>query len=240
MSDSPTSVLRRWTPHLAALVVLLACIHLALWQLDRASEKDRLISQWETAPTLSLAEANLDETEAYAQVAGTGQFDTRRHILLDNQIRNNHPGVHVFTPFRPQDSDRIILVNRGWQPWDRRSGQWPEFQTPDQAIHIEGRVSQPPRVGIQLGRAEPLNPDDWPNLMTYFDFERITDVFGDNVHAQVLLLDPAHPAHFTGDAWRLVNMGPEKHRGYAFQWASIGLAVFLIWLVLTIRSFRRQ
>jgi surfeit locus 1 family protein len=231
---------RFWLPHLAAVLVIVGCIHLTSWQLERAAEKEALISQWEDAPALSLNRLGLEPEERYARVAGSGYFDGDRHVLLDNQIRNNHPGVHVFTPFRPQGSDKIILVNRGWQPWDRRAARMPDFDTPDQLVHIDGRLNEPPRVGLQIGQAQALDPDNWPNLMTYFDLDRIQDEFGPTVFDQVLLLDPEHPDHLTGDDWRLINMGPERHRGYAFQWASIGVAVFLIWLILTIRSIRRK
>jgi surfeit locus 1 family protein len=234
------TTIRRLLPHLAAVLVLIACARLSLWQLDRAEEKALLIQHWETAAALDLAALQRSQAPLYTELVGPGRFEPDRHILLDNQVRNNHPGVHVFTPFQPDGSDHIILVNRGWQPWIRRSGQWPEFETPTERIEISGRISDPPRVGFQLGEAEALDPDQWPNLMTYFDLERIREVLGENVADRVLLLDPEHPAHLSGDPWRLVNMGPEKHRGYAFQWASIGLAVFLIWLILTARSLRRS
>jgi surfeit locus 1 family protein len=231
---------RFWLPHLAAVLVLIACTRLALWQLDRADEKQTLMDQWETAPALSLSTLDTQAGERFTRVTGRGHFDPDRHILLDNQIRNNHPGVHVFTPFYPDGSDAIIMVNRGWQPWQRRSGQWPQFDTPEGLIEISGRLNQPPRVAVRLGQADALNPDQWPNLMTYFDLDRIEEVFGDGLVPNVVLLDPEHPDHFTADPWQLINMGPEKHRGYAFQWASIGTVVLLIWLVLSVRTFRRS
>ncbi|MFU8833138.1 MAG: SURF1 family protein [Wenzhouxiangella sp.] len=240
MTTSRFSSIRFWLPHLAALLVIAGSIHLAGWQVERAAEKEYLMSQWEEAPALSLNDLGAEPRPRYSLVAGSGHFYADRHVLLDNQIRNNHPGVHVFTPFRPQGSNQIILVNRGWQPWDRRAARMPDLDTPEHLVQIEGRLNEPPRVGLQIGQAQALDPDNWPNLMTYFDMDRIRDAFDDSVIDQVLLLDPQHPAHLTGDEWRLINMGPERHRGYAFQWASIAIAVFLIWLILTIRSFRRK
>jgi len=227
---------RMWLPHLAAILVLIGCARLALWQLDRAEEKQALVDQWQSAPASLLTEEAL---ESYTPVTGTGRFDPTRHVLLDNQIRNNHPGVHVFTPFHPEDTDWIILVNRGWQPFDRRSGQWPEFETDSQRLELSGRISPPPRVGVQIGRAESLDPENWPNLMTYFDLEHLREAFGPNLADHVILLDVDHPAHLSGDDWRPVTMGPERHRGYAFQWASIGFVVFLIWIILTARALRK-
>lgn len=231
-------MIRRALPHLAAMLVLAACFRLALWQLDRADEKQVLIDQWEHAPAASLLPDQRHED--YTRVSARGRFDPSRTILLDNQVRNNHPGVHVFTPFQPEASEHIFLVNRGWQPFERRSGQWPQFDTPEALIEIDGRISPPPRVGLQLGQALPLDPQNWPNLMTYFDIERIQEALGPQVSARVILLDPDHPAHLSGDPWRLINMGPERHVGYAFQWGSIGLAVLTLWIILTVRSLRRR
>jgi hypothetical protein len=36
------------------------------------------------------------------------------------------------------------------------------------------------------------------------------------VQDRVILLDPDHPAHLSGDEWQPVTFGPERHRAYAF------------------------
>lgn len=227
-------IIRRLVPHLAALVVIALCVKLALWQIERATERESLLADWQDAPAIALGESD----ERYARINARGRFDPQRHVLLDNQLRNMHPGVHVFTPFRPDDSDRVWMVNRGWQPMPERRAL-PEFTTPSGDIEIRGRLSDPPRVGLEIGRAAELDADHWPNLMTYFDLEHIRDALGDEVQGAVILLDPEHPAHLSGDEWQPVTFGPERHRAYAFQWLTMGAVVFIIWLALTIRSFRR-
>lgn len=237
MTSKPRAMLLRITPHLAAVAVLLLCARLALWQVERAGEKQALIDQWDGAPTGALSDfAGLDQ---FARASGQGRFDGQRHVLLDNQLRFNHPGVHVFTPFKLETGE-LIMVNRGWQPWDRRSAAFPDFDTPTETISIAGRVSGPPQVGFQLGSPLPLDAEVWPNLMTYYDTTLISSALSQQLTDRVLLLDPEHPAHLSGDAWPTVNMGPERHIGYAVQWASIGTAVFLLWIFLTYRSLRRQ
>lgn len=227
-----------WVPHLAALATVLLCARLAFWQLDRADEKRERMDLWQSAPTLSL---NRDPSvPMFATVQVTGKFDPMRHVLLDNQVRNNHPGVHVFTPFRVDGSTSVYMVNRGWLPWDRSTDRRGDFETDATPVTITARLSDVPKVGLQLGEASALDPDQWPNLMTYYDTDLIRQALGAEVAEEVLLLDPQDPAHLTGDEWRPVNMGAERHVGYAFQWTAIGTAVLLIWLVLTYRSFRKS
>lgn len=228
-------------PHLVAGGLILVCIQLAFWQQDRAKEKASLLSQWQTA---SIIEANnlteLEQAPLFSKVTITGQWDPTRHVLLDNQTRQNHPGVHVFVPFQLDGSDAVYFVNRGWQPWYRVTDEWPQYDTPAGNQTIRGRLSQPPQVGFQLGEASPLDPNNWPNLMTYFDISRIQTAFGPEVAERIVLLDPEDPSHLSGDPWPSVNMGPDRHLAYAFQWFAIALAILIIWIALTYRLYRKH
>lgn len=233
------SFLRHLVPHLAAIIVIALCVKLALWQAGQAESKEALLAAWSDAPPVDLHRTTDRSHDQYQRVSAQGRFDPRRHVLLDNQLRHGRGGVHVFTPFSPANSDRIWLVNRGWQPLEHRDGDLPAVETPAGSLNIRGRLSEPPRVGLQIGHAETLDPEHWPNLMTYFDLDRIREALGDGVEDRVILLDPDHPAHLTKDGWQPVVFGPDRHRAYVFQWLSIALTVFIIWLVLSIRSYRQ-
>jgi surfeit locus 1 family protein len=234
--------MRTWIPHIAALLVILACGRLALWQLERAAEKTELITQSESAERVDLNRwldhHALEALPPYAEVSLNGHFDQQRHLMLDNQIRHHHPGVHVWVPFTLSDHALTLLVNRGWQPWARRAGQWPEYETPGGTIALQGRLSDPPKPGLQLGTQEPLDGINWPVLLTYLELDLIADGLSVPLSPQVLWLEADSPWHLTGDPWQHVVMGPERHTAYAFQWLAIGSAVAIIWLVLTLRSRR--
>jgi len=241
MAITFTTMVGRVLPHLVAIGCIVACIQLGFWQQQRADYKQARLTQWAQAPMLvSPSTQQMQTAPPFSQVELTGRFDPQRHILLDNQTRNNHPGVHVFVPFRLSGGSTIVMVNRGWQPYYRHTQQWPEYSTPEQTLTITGRLSPPPRVGLQLGQAAPLDPEQWPNLMTYFDLGRIQTVFGPEVFEQILLLHPDHPAHLSQDPWPEVNMGPDRHTAYAFQWFTIAGVIFLIWLGLSYRFYRTK
>lgn len=224
-------------PQIAAILVLSLTIRLAFWQLDRAEEKAELLERWNRSEPVALGTQPFNEIADLTVVTAVGRFDSDRHVLLDNQTRNNHPGVHVFSLFLPEDGSAPFLVNRGWQPWFRTSGQWPEFETISETVEVVGRLTGPPQPGLRLGEALPLDPEDWPNLVTYLDIDRVREVFGSELADRVLLLNPEHGQHLSGDAWPRVNMGPDRHRGYAFQWAAISAAILILWVGLTLRYF---
>ncbi|MDZ7789773.1 MAG: SURF1 family protein [Xanthomonadales bacterium] len=232
------SLVFRWLPHIAAVLVILMCARLAVWQFDRADEKKDLIQAWEQAQPVALGEVDaLDQP--YAHTRATGRFDPDRHVLLDNQVRAGQVGVHVFTPFRPDGMERILLVNRGWHPLASRQAPLPEIDTPNEPLEITGRLANPPRVGLQLGEASPLAADKWPNLVTYLDLDRVEAALGNEVAGRIILLDPEHAVHLSGDEWQPVNFGPDRHRAYAWQWITMAVVVFLIWVALTWRSLRK-
>ncbi len=227
-------------PHLAALATLALALRLAVWQLDRAEEKAEVMQAWSQDSAIAWTGQSLAALPPFTRLEARGRFDQDRHILLDNQTRNNHPGVHVFSLLELEPHGQRVLVNRGWQPWQRHDSDWPEFDTPSGIQDIQGRVTTAPQPGLKLGEAEALNPADWPNLMTYLELERVAEVFGPTLSDRILLLDPAHPLHLTGEPWPRVNMGPEKHRAYAFQWAAIAFAIVVLWLGLSVRALIRR
>lgn len=226
---------RTLVPHLAALLVVAGCIALMLWQIDRAADKRARLAEVAAAPTLSLDEVDAG-TDVPARVRSTGHFESARQLLLDNQVHQRQPGVHVFTPWRSDDG-RLILVNRGWAAWPDRSRPRPDPRPPD-ATSIRGLLVAPPEVGLRLGEGSELDAGRWPNLATYFDLEPIRELYGPELLPQVVQLDPEHPAHLTGAAWPVVTFGPERHLGYAFQWGLMAAVVVAIWGGLTWRARR--
>lgn len=234
------SLLIHTLPHLAAAGVIGLCLQLAGWQFERADYKRDLIDRWTQAPALPLETAARQEPDGPVQIDARGRFDNQRLVLLDNQVRAGWAGVHVFTPFRPEGQDRTWLVNRGWHELGDRSGSLPEIETPQGTVSITGRLADPPRVGRQLGEVRALDPDDWPQLVTYLDLERVENALETELAERVILLDPAHPAHLTGDNWQPVVFGPDRHRAYAWQWLTMAVVVFLIWIFLTWRSIRKR
>lgn len=235
-------------PHLAAIAVIAGCAWLAQWQVDRAEEKREIMDRWNNQTPMRLAA--LDPPYSLPQpIVGVGIWDPNRQILIDNRIRDRQTGVHVLTPFRMTDG-RIFLVDRGWAAWPSRTARQPDpglsgrlTETRDSRsvdAEISGVLNTPPGTGVRLGDVEIADAGEWPVLVTYFDHGMLADLFGEPLQPAVIQLDPRHPAHLTGDPWKVVTFGPDRHIGYAVTWILIGLVVAGLWLTLTIRQARRQ
>lgn len=113
-------------PTLITIPSLIILMALGIWQLQRLEWKetliDRLQSRAEAAPeSLPPGALAIDEWE-FRRVTLTGHFlhDQELHVL--NRSLNGNPGLHVFTPLRRTDvpDGSVVLVNRGWVPFDRK------------------------------------------------------------------------------------------------------------------------
>lgn len=230
-----------WNPLPASLVLLpLALLMAALgwWQVERMNAKQSLIDEFENAAQVTLDDA-LEQQPNFAQVSATGRFDTRRHVMLDNQVLAGTAGVHVLTPFQTF-SGTSILVNRGWKPLPADRSSLPDVWTPVVPLRIRGMLAPPPEHRQKLGEPDELNRDTWPQLVTYLEIPTVADALGTPLPDRVIWLDRDHPAGFEGRDWAPTVMTPGRHRAYAVQWFGLAVAALVIWAILLLRHRAAQ
>src|SRR3546814_1525693 len=83
-----------------------------------------------------------------SDLSGAGRFVDAPAVLLDNQQRDERPGVRVYRVFQPAATGAApLLVELGWLPLpgDR---QLPEVQRPSGEMQVAGLLAPP-----QIGRA---------------------------------------------------------------------------------------
>ena len=219
------------------IVLILLFARLGAWQLQRGAEKALRISGFEAAEQITgLPEA--DTVTEFTRLVVRGSFDPQRHILADNQVFESRPGVHVYSPFH-LSSGGVILVNRGWLPFEADRLNLPAVVSVPGIIEISGRIGPIPKPGRQLGAARAMNPHEWPQLLTYPEHGRIAAALGIELYPWVLFLDVSSPGGFGDRMWSPVYMSPDRHRAYAFQWFALALATFVTWLILGFRRGRQ-
>jgi surfeit locus 1 family protein len=221
-----------WTLLLTALTMTLF-FRLGVWQLHRADYKQELLQQYAARS----AQAPLDWPALHAKGADVlawsvrlaGGYDNSRTVFEDNQFESDRPGYHVLTVF--QGAGGAVLVDRGWLPEqaDRSLPLVPAAV----AGELRGTVALP-SVGLQVG-AEDYR--DRPLRILRLDIPAVAKAFGLPLQPFLVRLDPAAADGFDRHWPPVVNpeFGPEKSRGYAFQWFSMMAAVLVVFVVVNSR-----
>lgn len=234
------SLLFGWALAVAAIVLF---ANLGLWQGRRAVEKQAMLDAAAAVlsarkPESLAAAAAPARARDYDWAEGSGRFDQRGALLLDNQQRNGRAGVRVYRIFVPVQGGPM-LVDLGWLPLggDRKL---PVIARPEGEIAVRGLLAPPPSTGLALGPGLGREGEGW--LLTRVEPKAIAAATGLSVPLapRVLRLDPALQLGYERDLELLANtLPPDKHRGYSLQWFALALAVLVTALILTFRSKRR-
>ncbi len=226
MTD-PGTLVYRWLPPVAAVILIVLFISLASWQLDRAAEKEALANLFDdTGPPVTFV--SVGNYELYQPVAATGRYLPERQILIDNIVRGGELGYYVITPFETAPGAPLLLVNRGFIARNP-SGGLPAVDVAGETRNVSGRIGRLPRVAIRPDKAI-AGGQGWPKTAVYPRSEDIAAVLEQEVAAPVLLLAPDAADGFIRQ-WQPEQKGPMMHYGYAFQWSALALTVLaiLIW-----------
>lgn len=218
------------------LICLLgAFISAGVWQLNRAGQKHSLIAAFSAGTAVDAVETLVDDTDAadyrFRRLELRGRFDSERHILLDNIVMAGRPGYHVLTPF--YTGGQTVIVNRGWIPANPDRSVLPQISVDDNERDIATRLNRFPVPGMRLDLPQEFFTT-WPRRMLFPTQEDISRALGEPVPVYQLLLDSDMPDGYARD-WKPVEVGPEKHYGYAFQWFAFALLVLVLYILLNIR-----
>ena len=230
-----------------AVVIILAMLRLAVWQLDRAEQKqatlDQVISR-ASEPLVSLSSLLNKISIAdhkYRNISAKGRYLNDKSIYVDNQVVEGQVGYLVFTPFVLDDVNDVIMVNRGWLPVGGSRDKLPIFTTATDKQVLEGRLNTPPPQ-------PPLWNDSYPvaqgNVWAYLPLSEYA--FQMQLKLLPLVLELA-PSQREGSDPQFKIFRPEindqwvaKHKGYAFQWLMMAIAFFVACCVLLFRTISKS
>ena len=229
-------------PLLLGALMFALLVSLGLWQLDRAEEKrafERALDEVQEAPYLAVQSAELlSAMDRFTRVELDGRYEPGRQGLLDAQIHQGRAGYRVWTLFR-LENDEAVLVDRGWVPADGDRTRLPDLTLTDNHRLVRGMVAPFPEPGLRLGPAD-LGREAWPRRLHWPDAADAKVVWGENLSTVIILLDPAEPDGFVRE-WNPVGpITPERHLGYAVQWFGLALALLVIAVVVNVRREERQ
>ena len=212
--------------NLILFFLILTCVYLGFWQLDRADQK--LSIQTDYQNQLSKEYLDLKEVQKnplrYTKIMAKGTF-LEPYFLLDNIVHNKKAGYLVMSPFLVED--KVIIVNRGWV--DNFSRQkFPEILTPESDQQIKGYIKYPMRLlelsGINMTNEKPfiiqnLNINEISSILKKEIYPFYLNLEMDSNHSYIQIEEKTENKYLT-------------HYMYAGQWflfALIGI-IFLILL----------
>jgi surfeit locus 1 family protein len=228
------SVRLRLAPTLITIPVMLICIALGVWQLQRLqwkrgliAERDAAIAAAPVAPPQTLGEAR---TLEFHPVIDDGVFLNDKEIYFNATGPRGAAGFHVLTPLREADG-RIVFVNRGFVPTDRRDPATRPAGQLTGSVHIRGLLR------LAAGKKPSwFTPDNRPDQNYWFWTDLPAMAAADH-------LPPDKVAPFYIDADSTPNPGgwpqggttplalPNNHLQYAITWFSLAAAALVIYVL---------
>lgn len=212
---------------------------LGFWQLERAEQKRKILQRWEaTESVLSSLPAHRTAASEYdgRAVELHGMLLQQRVLFLDNRIRQGQAGYEVLVILDVKASPQYVLLNLGWLPADPDRNVLPDVTVPAGDIKIAGRLVTPLR-GFTLDTAS--WQAGWPQRIQEIDLAAISAASDVALYPQVIRMsEPLVPDVQVG--WAPVNMPPERHLGYAFQWFMMSIALVVCLVVFGWRLWRKD
>lgn len=213
---------------LITLLLFFAFVYLGFWQLDRMEfkhnlEKDRTTAL--NAPPITVKELETMPLIRYRQLALKGKFLNDKNLLLDNQILNGKVGYRVLTPFQVEDSQHLILIDRGFiSAGPSRNSLAPVPEIPG-GVQLIGRIHQLSQ-GITL-KEDPIATEmHWPIQIQKLDYKKLSELLAQNIYPFILQLPEESPYVFQVFPFSL-GLSPKRHLGYAIQWFALATALLV-------------
>src|SRR4051794_10902976 len=139
----------RLVPTLFTIPVVLVCVALGLWQLQRLEWKRALITERAAAvtappvqPPQTLAEASAMQ---FRPVVDDGVFLHDNEIFVGATGPRGGAGFHLLTPLR-EPNGRIVFINRGFIPSERKAPATRPAGQLAGTVHINGLMRLPPEA----------------------------------------------------------------------------------------------
>lgn len=243
-----------WRITLVTLLMVPLMVGLGFWQLQRADEKAALAASFEQRQVqrpalLNEIRDNSAASLAYLPVRVSGSFLPDTYFLLDNRIQGGRFGYEVLGILQVEGSGDTVLVNRGWVAGDPARLELPDVPPQAGLVDVTGYVYVAPGKPYLL--AEQALEPGWPKVIQAVEMDKlvppVVELTGGKVFLHPVRINAGSPGALSVD-WRVINVSPAKHQGYAVQWLTMATVLFIfyllrcsnIWQLLTKRNGNRN
>ena len=215
-----------WFVLAGVVLVAASFIRLGIWQLDRASEKMALqtaMQQEQQKETINIEDIDLARDGAIPNLHVTlsGEYINEKSFLLVPQSYNGQLGFGVITPFRLQNSNRIVLVDRGWITV--ASGSQLNFGLVVGARQLTAQIHL---RSSSPGLDERPDASAWPVQIRRLDVDVISEILGEDLFPYPVRLNEDQPGVLIRH-WTAVTANSNANISYAIQWFVFAAALII-------------
>ena len=209
------------------LSLVVACIFLAFWQIDRGKQKDELYQSFKKSmlsnPRTILELPN--DYQNFQKIQLNGIYLNDKQFLLDNKIYKRKAGYDVLTPMIVEG--KVVLINRGWVDNNNRltAPKIDVTQTNASAIGYTYNYEK----GFLLEEQE--NENKWPLLIQQVDIKKMSKSLGREIMPYVLVMSVKQDHSF--EIRELYKKNDKlKHYMYSGQWLIFSIiGIYLIYIL---------
>jgi surfeit locus 1 family protein len=219
------------------------CLALGLWQIQRLQWKENLLAELQEAQEgPKIYKETLPEeldalaAENFRPIMLPGEFAHEHELHMIGRSRNGQPGYNIYTPFRIADDGRMILVNRGWVPQDKKEpADRPEDARFDGVVFVSGFISVPQGGSLFLP-----DHDVSGNIWFWPEIARIN--VEKNLNLPPVVLEMVNDTPPPGQL-PIARNGYEvemrnDHLNYALMWFSLSFAGLVIFFIYHLKSVK--
>ena len=227
---------RRVVVAIAAVAAVAVAVSLGRWQLDRAAQKEALSQAIQTQGSKAalVADDILQSAQPvvliHRSVHLKGRWLAEKTVYLENRQMQGRVGFFVFTPLQLSDHQVVVMVQRGWAPrnFENRTAL-PAIDTPTENVLVEGRMSPPPSKLYEPGPSSvgAIRQNlDLAQFQLELDLPLLQDL-------SVVQMGAAREGLLR--EWPEINLGIDKHFGYAAQWFALAVLIVVLFAWFQLR-----
>lgn len=221
-------------PTVICLLLFVIMILLGFWQWTRYHSRMQIQSAFQAAiaaKPIPLSKLQALPNKEYRHVVVQGHYLSQHNFLLQHRYHHDRLGFEVLTPLQLANSNKVVLVNRGWIPATPALTPALKLARVSGWQTVTGYVFYPPAKAFTLG-SNIVKPEQRPLQIQKIDLAEIHTIIKQPIYPFVLYLDKASQHGFVRE-WTPIVMDPRKHFGYMIQWFLMALALLIAYLAFS-------